>query len=58
MQKTYVVRDDRTERQEPQQPQEKLRFLSHSLIEFVYDSDDEIIGPIKGSGGMKSHHIV
>ncbi|OEJ69889.1 hypothetical protein BHU60_28600 [Klebsiella pneumoniae] len=48
-----MVKDDSTERQEPKQPPEKLRFLGHSLTAFGHDSAASVTGSIKGRGGMK-----
>ena len=47
------MKDDSTERQEPKQPPEKLRFLGHSLTAFGHDSAASVTGSIKGRGGMK-----
>lgn len=48
-----MAKKDGTERQEPEQAPEKLRFLGHSLTAFGHDAAASVTGSIKRRGSMK-----
>lgn len=48
-----MAKEDGTERQEPEQAPEKLRFLGHSLTAFGHDSAASVTGSIKRHGSME-----